>query len=104
MNSVLSCIARFLHNVNANYKLRFQGLKASDSRTIFSFVNLYVYRLADITVIAGFYWNAFIIYQYCIFVHGNLFAVAFRMLANVIFRNVISVFKNLYVNMLEIVR
>ena len=27
MNSVLSRIARFLHNVNVNYKLGFQGLK-----------------------------------------------------------------------------
>ena len=44
MNSVLSRIAHFLHNVNVNYKQRFQGLKASVSMTLFYFVNLFVDR------------------------------------------------------------
>ena len=52
INSVLSRIAHFLHNVNVNYKYRFQGLKASVSMTHFYFVNLHVNILADNTIIA----------------------------------------------------
>ena len=50
-----------------------------------------------------FVWNGFIIYQFCIFVHGKLFAVAFKIFASVIHRNVMSIFKSLYVSMLGIV-
>ena len=52
INSVLSRIARFLLNVNVNYKYFFQCLKASVSMTHFYFVNLHVNRLADNTIIA----------------------------------------------------
>ena len=61
-------------------------------------------RLADNTIIAWFYWNASIIYQFWGFVHGKLFAVAFKMFTNVIHQNVTSFFKNLYVSLLRIVR
>ena len=37
------------------------------------------------------------------FVHGTLFAVAFKILANVILQNVMPVFENLYVSRLKIV-
>ena len=38
--------------------------------------------------------NLFMIYQFCVFVHGKLFVVAFNIFANVMRRNVISIFKN----------
>ena len=81
-----------------------QGLKASVSRTLLYFINMHVDRLADNTIIVRFYWNAFIIYQFCVFLHGKLFAVAFKIFTNIIHKNVISFFKNLYVSMLRIVR
>ena len=37
INSVLARKAHLLHNVNVNYKIRFQGLKARYSRTLFLF-------------------------------------------------------------------
>ena len=43
--------------------------------TLFYFVNLHVNRLADNIIIACFYWNAFIIKKFCIFLYGKLFAV-----------------------------
>ena len=43
------------------------------------------------------------IHRFCIFVYGKLFAVAFKLFVNVIHRNLMSVFKNLYVGMLRIV-
>ena len=46
----------------------------------------------------------FIICQFCVFVHGNMFAVTFKIFKNVIHRNVMSVFISLYVSMLIIVR
>ena len=61
-------------------------------------------RLTDKIIIALFYWNSIIIYQFCVFVHGKLFAVAFKISANVIQRNVMSVFENMYVIMLRISR
>ena len=45
---------------------------------LFYFVNLHVDMLAADTAIAKFYWNAFIIYQFCFFVHVKLFDVAFK--------------------------
>ena len=44
--------------------------------TFFYFVNLQVNRLANNTIIACFYWNAFIIHRFCMFAYGKLFAVA----------------------------
>ena len=63
--------------------------------TLFCFVNLHV----DDS-------NHFIILLECINnspVHGKLFVVVFKIIANVIHRNVMSVFQNLYVSMLRIV-
>ena len=54
MTSVLSHKTRFLHSVNVNYKYRFQGLKASVSRTLFYFINLHVDRLAVIQSLHDF--------------------------------------------------
>ena len=45
--STRSRIAHLLHNVNGNCKFRLQGLKASNSRTLFYFVNLQVYKIVD---------------------------------------------------------
>ena len=54
--------------------------------TFFYFVYLHADRLANYSIIARIYWNAFIINQFCVFVYGKLFAVAFKISANAIRR------------------
>lgn len=71
--SILSRKACFLYDVNVKYKQRFQGLKTSVSGMLSFFINLHVDNHADDTIIARLNRNTFIIYKFCVFVHGNLF-------------------------------
>ena len=64
---------------------------------------LYADRLADYTIIAWSFWNTSIVYQFCVFVHAKLFDYVFKFSMYVVCRNVMSVFKIIYVSMLRIV-
>ena len=68
------------NNVNVYYKKKKKKKKKFPrlESECFKFLSCKPARRNNETIIACFYWKAFIIYQFCVSVHGKLYLVALK--------------------------